>query len=204
MDMMKTYTSIALWLARLGSFVCVLLMAGIAAAQEPAPKVLFETSIGNFVVEMDPQHAPMTVENFLRYVREGHYDGIVFHRVVPDFVVQGGGFDVQGNEHSAHDPIMLETATAMSNLRGTIAMARENLPDTAQAEFFINLRDNPPLDRAPDDPGNTTGYTVFGRVIEGMEVIDAMAMVPLGGTLGPFPDASPTTPIVMQRVAIVN
>lgn len=201
---MKPSAKVALWFARLSSFVGMLLIATIATAQNAPPKVMFQTSMGNFVVEMDPQRAPKTVENFLRYVREGFYSGIIFHRVVPGFVVQAGGYDVQGNERNVHDPIALETATAANNVRATIAMARTNLPNSARSQFFINLQDNSQLDRAPNDPGNLTGYTVFGRVIDGMAVIDAIAMVQLGGSLGPIPQASPRTPVVIQRVTIVN
>jgi peptidyl-prolyl cis-trans isomerase A (cyclophilin A) len=201
---MKTHARMTLWFASLSSIVGVLLLSTIAAAQDAAPKVMFQTSMGNFVVEMDPHRAPKTVENFLRYVREGFYSGIIFHRIVPGLIVQAGGYDAQGNERDVHDPIALESATAANNVRGTIAMARTNFPDSARSQFFINLEDNPELDRAPNDPGNLTGYAVFGRVIEGMTVIDSIAMVQLGGTLGPIPQASPKTPVVIQRVTIVN
>jgi len=201
---MKASAKAAFWFARLSSFLGMLLMATIATAQNAPPKVMFQTSMGNFVVEMEPQRAPKTVENFLHYVREGFYSGIIFHRVVPGFVVQAGGYDVQGNERDVHDPIALETATAANNVRGTIAMARTNFPNSARSQFFINLQDNSQLDRAPNDRSNLTGYTVFGHVIDGMAVIDAIAMVQLGGTLGPIPEASPRTPVVIQRVTIVN
>ena len=194
----------ALWFARLSSFLGVLLVASVATAQTAPPKVRFETSMGNFVVEMDPQRAPKTVENFLRYVREGFYSGIIFHRVVPGFVLQAGGYDAQGNERDVHDPIALETATAAKNVRGTLSMARTSFPNSARSQFFVNLEDNSQLDPAPNDPGNLSGYTVFGRVTEGMPVIDAIAKVPLGGTLGPIPEASPKTPVVIQKATIVN
>jgi peptidyl-prolyl cis-trans isomerase A (cyclophilin A) len=201
---MKPSAKVALWFAKLSSFVGMLLIATIATAQNAPPKVMFQTSMGNFVVEMEPQRAPKTVENFLHYVREGFYSGIIFHRVVPGFVVQAGGYDVQGNERDVHDPIALETATAANNVRGTIAMARTNFPNSARSQFFINLQDNSQLDRAPNARSNLTGYTVFGHVSDGMAVIDAIAMVQLGGTLGPIPEASPRTPVVIQRVTIVN
>lgn len=201
---MKTSAKVAPWFAALSSFVGLLLIATIATAQNAPPKVMFQTSMGNFVVEMDPQRAPKTVENFLTYVREGFYSGIIFHRVVPGFVLQAGGYDAQGNERNVHAPIALETATAANNVRGTLSMARTSSPDSARSQFFINLEDNAQLDPAPNDPGNQTGYTVFGRVIDGMAVIDAIAMVQLGGTLGPMPQASPRTPVVIQRATIVN
>src|SRR5258708_18885642 len=125
---------------------------------------------------------------------------MVFHRVVPGLIVQAGGYDAGGNGRDVHEPIALETASAASNIRGTIAMARTGFPDSASSQFFINLDDNLQLDRAPNDPGNLSGYAVFGRVINGMAVVDAIAMVQLGGGIGPSPDASPMTPVVIQTV----
>ena len=153
---MKISARVARWFARSSAFIGMLLMATVAAAQNAPPKVTFQTSLGNFVVEMDPQRAPKTVENFLRYVREGFYSGIVFHRVVPGLIVQAGGYDAQGNRRDFHDPIALETASAASNIRGTIAMARTSVPDSAGSQFFINLDDNLQFDRAPNDPAIST------------------------------------------------
>ena len=203
-ETMKISARVARWFARTSAFMGILLMATVAAAQNAPPKVTFQTSLGNFVVEMDPQRAPKTVENFLRYVREGFYSGIVFHRIVPGLIVQAGGYDAQGNRRNVHDPIALETASAASNIRGTIAMARTSFPDSASSQFFINLDDNLQFDRAPNDPGNLSGYAVFGRVIDGMAVVDAIAMVQLGGGVGPIPEASPRTPVVIQRVTVGN
>ena len=195
---------LARWFTKLTSLLGVLLVATVASAQNAPPKVMFQTTLGNFVVEMDPQRAPKTVENFLRYVREGFYSGIIVHRVVPGFVIQAGGYDAQGNERAVHEPIPLETATAAKNLRGTLSMARTQVPNSARSQFFVNLEDNGQLDPLPGDPGNLSGYTVFGRVTDGMAVIDAIAKTPLGGNLGPIPDASPRTPVVIQRATIVN
>jgi len=201
---MKTFVARALSFARIGLFVSLFLMPGMAAAQQAAPKVVFETSMGNFVLELDREHAPATVENFLRYVREGHFEGTVFYRVVPGFIIQAGSFGADGKPRGVHDPIPLETANTPPNSRGAITMAHGDDPNSARAEFFINLADNTSLDRLPDDLENKTGFSAFGRVIEGMEIVDAIAMAPLNGGVGPFPDAAPMTPIVIQKVDILN
>src|SRR5580765_6840741 len=147
-ETMKISATVTRWFARTSALIGMLLMATVAAAQNAPPKVTFQTSLGNFVVEMDPQRAPKTVENFLRYVREGFYSGIVVHRIVPGRIIQAGGYDAQGNRRDVHDPIALESASAASNIRGTIAMARTNVPDSASSQFFINLDDNLQFDRA--------------------------------------------------------
>jgi cyclophilin family peptidyl-prolyl cis-trans isomerase len=186
--------------------ICVvaLICAGAVpvCAQTAAPRATIETSMGNIVVELDTEHTPMTVANFVRYAREGHFDGTVIYRVVPGFVIQAGSVDAKGEQRNVHDPIPLETANAGSNLRGTVAMARASEPGSATAEFFINLNDNTPLDRMPDDHANMTGYAVFGHVVEGMDVVDAIAKVPLMGGIGPFPDADPMTPVVINKVTV--
>jgi len=173
-----------------------------ALAQTPAPRATIETSLGNIVVELDAEHTPATVANFEQYAREGHFDGTVFYRVVPGFVIQAGSFDAKGEARGVHDPIPLETANASLNLRGTITMARDNEPNTARAEFFINLADNPSLDRQPDDHNNKTGFAPFGHVVEGMDIVDHIAQLPLNGGIGPFPDAAPATPVVIMKVTI--
>ncbi len=171
-------------------------------AQSPAPRATIETSMGNIVIELDAEHTPATVANFERYAREGHFDGTVVYRVAPGFVIQAGSSDAQGNTRDVHDPIPLETAAAGSNLRGTVAMARADDPTSATAEFFINLADNTGLDHQPDDHDNKTGYAVFGHVVEGMDVVDRIAMVPLMGGVGPFPDAAPAMPVTIVKVTI--
>jgi cyclophilin family peptidyl-prolyl cis-trans isomerase len=155
-------------------------------------------------VQLDREHTPKTVENFLRYVKEGHYDGTVFYRVVPGFVIQAGSYDADGKPRGVHDPVPLETATAQSNLKGTIAMAHSDEPDSGRAEFFINLADNKALDRKPEDMDNKTGFAAFGRVVEGMNVVNAISMVPVNGGIGPFPDAAPVTPVVINKITILN
>jgi len=175
------------------------LIAFNAGAQE----VKFDTSLGSFTVSLDAAHAPKTVANFLRYVREKHYDGTVFYRVAPDFVIQGGSYSADGSARETHAPIPLETSSGLKNLRGTVAMARGSEPASATAEFFINLSDNDSLNAIAGFPPNTTGYAVFGKVTEGMDVVDAIARVQLGGGKGPFPpDASPLLPVTINKAVV--
>src|SRR6185503_14475795 len=136
-----------------------------ALAQEALPKVSLMTSMGEIVLELDRERAPATVESFLRYVREGHFDNTIFYRVVPRFVIQAGSVGPDGNGRPVHDPTPLEANNGLSNTRGTITMARDDNPNSATAEFFINLVDNKGLDHAADDMENKTGYTVFGHVV---------------------------------------
>jgi len=145
-----------------------------AIAQSPAtlaPQVRFETSAGDFVVEVDTVRAPLTAENFLRYVRDGAYDGTVFHRVIANFVVQGGGYDDRLAPRPARASIPNESGNGLSNRRGTLGLAREESPHSGSSQFYINLIDNPGLDPLP----SRWGYAVFGRVIEGMDVVDRIA-----------------------------
>jgi cyclophilin family peptidyl-prolyl cis-trans isomerase len=183
-----------------GAFV--LSTAGLAAAQSAgSPDVLIQTSQGDITLELDHAHAPKTVDNFLRYVSEGHYDGTLVYRIAPGFVIQAGSYDpATGGMRPTHDPIPLEAG--LLNSRGTIAMARENDPGTATAEFFINLADNDRLNRLSDDADGTTGYAVFGHVITGMEVVDKIAAVPLGPG-GPMPGAFPADPVKIIKVSVI-
>jgi len=135
--------------------------------------VIIETSMGNIEIELDSENAPVSVENFLRYVNEGFYDGTVFHRVISNFMIQGGGFNPDGSQKDTHDPIKLESDNGLKNLKGTIAMARTNVPDSATSQFFINVVDNDFLNAAP---GND-GYAVFGKVVSGMDVVDKIKSV---------------------------
>ncbi len=185
---------------------------GAAAADAPAipapgttpppagPKVLISTDQGDILLQLDAVHAPATVANFLRYAREGHYDGTIVYRVVPGFVIQAGSWEPDLRTRDVHAPIPLESGLA--NLRGTVAMARGDTPVSATAEFFINLADNPALDRQADDSAGTTGYAVFGQVIQGMDTVDKIAAVPLGDH-GPFAGAAPATPIVITHVVVL-
>ncbi len=162
--------------------------------QDPHPRVRIVTNKGTIVVELDREKAPITVSNFLRYVDDGFYDGTLFHRVVPGFVIQGGGFLPGLVRKDTRPPIINESNNGLSNVRGTIAMARTNDPDSATSQFFINLVDNTSLDYAPDRPG----YAVFGRVIEGMDVVDAIAEVETTSRNG-FNDV-PVEDVVIERI----
>ena len=163
-------------MTRFAALVLALSAALPAASQEApaavpatlAPRVQFETSAGNFVVEVDAVRAPLTAENFLRYVRDGAYDGTVFHRVIANFVVQGGGYDDRLAERPARGPIPNESGNGLSNRRGTLGLAREESPHSGSAQFYINLVDNAGLDPLP----SRWGYAVFGRIVEGMDVVD--------------------------------
>ncbi len=161
-------------------FLASVLVAGAlaalpAAAQEKNPVVVLDTSMGKITIELFADKAPGTVKNFLRYVDEKFYDGTIFHRVIADFMIQGGGFEAGMRQKKTHDPIQNEAGNGISNERGTIAMARTRDPDSATAKFFINVKDNDRLDRArsPDK----VGYTVFGKVLDGMDVVDAIRRV---------------------------
>ncbi|MGV8168550.1 MAG: peptidylprolyl isomerase [Candidatus Nanoarchaeia archaeon] len=135
--------------------------------------VVLETSKGTIEVELNSNKAPITTENFLKYVNEGHYNGTIFHRVIPKFMIQGGGFLPNGSQKATHDPIKLESRNGLNNTRGTIAMARTMVPDSATAQFFINTANNDFLNYRP---GND-GYAVFGTVVKGMEVVDEIEKV---------------------------
>ena len=156
----------------------LLLALGTAHAAAGDPRVLLETSMGNITVELAPERAPITVRNFLAYVEKGHYDGTIFHRVIPGFMIQGGGFTADMNEKPTMQPIPLEARGGLPNDRYTIAMARTSYPHSAASQFFINVADNDFLnaDRAQD--GN--GYAVFGRVVAGEDVVDKIAGVKTG------------------------
>jgi cyclophilin family peptidyl-prolyl cis-trans isomerase len=146
----------------------------LAAADQPAspaPRVGFETTHGNFTVELDAVRAPLTTENFLRYVRDGAYDGTAFHRVIANFVVQGGGYDTELRERPARATIPNESGNGLSNRRGTLGLAREDSPHSGSSQFYVNLVDNLGLDPLP----SRWGYAVFGHVVEGMGVLDRIA-----------------------------
>jgi peptidyl-prolyl cis-trans isomerase A (cyclophilin A)/peptidyl-prolyl cis-trans isomerase B (cyclophilin B) len=175
-----------------------------AAAAAAQPEARIETSMGTIVVLLEPGKAPATVANFIRYARAGHFNNTLIYRIVPGFVVQSGSMGADGKWKAARAPIPLETATGLSNRRGTIAMAREDRPTSATAEFFINLADTnaQALDAKAGAAPNTTGYAVFGSVTSGMDVVDAIAAAPLGGNRGAFPANFPATAIIIKRVTI--
>ena len=156
-------------------------------------KATIETSMGTITVELDDERAPATVENFVKYAADGFYDGTIFHRVIDGFMVQGGGFTRDMNQKDTRGPIRIESMNGLKNLRGTIAMARTMVPDSATSQFFINLVDNGFLDfTAPTQSGY--GYAVFGKVTDGMEVVDRIAKVRTGFS-GPHQNV-PEEPVV--------
>ncbi len=162
------------------------------------PVVEVTTNHGTFVITLDPAHAPKSVENFLRYVDAKHYDGTVFHRVIPTFMVQGGGFDQQLEKRAVQAPITNEADNKLKNTRGTVAMARTSDPHSATAQFFVNVADNAFLDHQAKD-AHGWGYAVFGRVTEGMDVVDQIKAVKTGAQ-GPFAKDAPVTPVVIQQI----
>ena len=163
------------------------------------PRVVLSTSQGDITLELDPARAPISTENFLAYVASGHYDQTVFHRVIPGFMIQGGGFGADMNQKSTNPPITNEADNGLKNDRGTVAMARTPEPHSASSQFFINLEDNDFLNHT-SKTGQGWGYAVFGKVAEGMDVVDAIAQVPTGAS-GPHRDV-PVEPVVMHRVAV--
>jgi peptidyl-prolyl cis-trans isomerase A (cyclophilin A) len=163
-----------------------------------AQKVKLATSAGDIVIELDAAKAPKSADNFLQYVKAGHYNGTVFHRVIATFMIQGGGMTADLKEKPTRAPIPLESKNGLSNLRGSVAMARTNDPNSATAQFFINVKDNDRLDAANSRDGN--GYAVFGKVVSGMEVVDKIRDVPTGSK-GPYDDV-PNTPITINKATV--
>jgi len=162
--------------------------------------VKIQTSLGDIVVEIDAEKAPVSAQNFLDYVNSGFYDGTIFHRVIPDFMAQGGGFDKDFKQKSVKASIKNEADNGLKNTRGTLAMARTPDPDSATAQFFINLKNNAFLDfKSKTSQG--WGYAVFGRVLEGMDIVDKMAAQPTGSN-GQHQDV-PKTPIMITKVTVV-
>lgn len=210
-----------------------LLSIASSAMAEDAPRVKFATTAGDFVVEVYPDKAPKTVENFLQYVKDKHYDGTIFHRVIENFMVQGGGFDGKYVQKKVRPPVVHEGREALAkggakNVVGTLAMARTNDPQSATAQFFINVKDNAFLDPTPIPPGDPVprfeyqgqvyentpranlinapqlfGYTVFGKVVSGMEVVQKIKSSPTGAG-GPFPTDVPKTPIFINSATLVK
>jgi peptidyl-prolyl cis-trans isomerase B (cyclophilin B) len=181
--------------------VVVFGMSKISFAETMSPKVRLETSKGAIVLELDAKAAPKTVENFLGYVQDGFYDGTIFHRVIKQFMVQGGGFTADMEQKSTRDQIQNEADNGLKNKRGTIAMARTSDPHSATSQFFINIVDNAYLDfKAKNAQG--WGYCVFGKVIEGLDVIDAIEAVKTT-TKRPHQDV-PVEPIIIEKAVVVE
>ncbi len=172
--------------------------AGLSAAEAKPVAVLIETTMGNMKLELYPVKAPRTVENFLLYVNSGFYSGTIFHRVIPGFMIQGGGLSQDMEPKPTRSPIPLESRNGFKNTRGAVAMARTSDPNSATSQFFINVKSNPDLDY-PRPDGH--GYAVFGRVIEGMEVADRIVAVPTTVRAG-YRDV-PVEPVVITRITVV-
>ena len=156
--------------------------------------------MGEFVIELLPDRAPISVANFLRYVKEGHYNQTLFHRVISNFVVQGGGHSATDFKlRPTHEPIFNESGNGLQNKRGTVGMARGEAPHSANSQFYINLADNTELDPLP----TRWGYAVFGRIVEGMEVVDRIGVTPTGEA-GPFKSDSPLKPVVILKMELAD
>jgi peptidyl-prolyl cis-trans isomerase A (cyclophilin A) len=215
----------------MGLGACALPLTAQAADAAANPKVRFTTSMGDIVMELYPDKAPKTVENFLQYVRDKHYDGTIFHRVISNFMVQGGGFDAAYKQKATRAPVVHEGQAAIErggprNTVGTVAMARTNDPNSASSQFFINVKDNAFLDPTPIPPGDPVarfeyqgrvyenvpranllgagqlyGYTVFGKVTAGMDVVNKIKETPTGAG-GPFPTDVPQTPVTILKATL--
>jgi cyclophilin family peptidyl-prolyl cis-trans isomerase len=173
-----------------------LLLSSLAAAQaQESPKVRVQTTLGSFVIALDAERAPLTVKSFLEYVRAGHYNGTIFHRVIGNFVAQAGGYDEKYVERATRPGIPNESGNGLSNRRGTIGMARTGDPHSSTAQFYVNLADNAALDPQP----SRWGYAVFGHVVEGMNVLDDIGAVPTG-EVGPFDRDAPLKAVVIQKI----
>jgi cyclophilin family peptidyl-prolyl cis-trans isomerase len=168
--------------------------ASAALAAEP-PRLRVTTSLGAFVIELDPERAPLTVANVLAYVDAGHYEGTLFHRVIANFVIQGGGLDERYEPKPVRAGIPNESGNGLRNVRGAVGLARAASPHSGDAQFYVNVGDNPDLDPVP----SRWGYAVFGRVVEGMDVVDRIALVPTGPN-GPLKSDAPLKPVVIEKI----
>ena len=213
--------------------VAALALSALPVLAQAAPQVKFSTTAGDFVIEVYPDKAPKTVENFLQYVKDKHYNGTIFHRVIPTFMVQGGGFDASYVQKKTRPPVAHEGQEALArggarNVVGTVAMARTNDPNSATSQFFINVADNAFLDPTVIPPGDPVpkfeyqgkvyenvpranllgspqlyGYTVFGKVVSGMDVVEKIKAMPTGPG-GPFPTDVPRTPVIINSATLLK
>ncbi|CAN5476015.1 peptidylprolyl isomerase [soil metagenome] len=219
--------------AMLAATVMVSAMSALPSLAQAAPQVKFSTTAGDFVIEVYPDKAPRTVENFLQYVKDKHYNGTIFHRVIPTFMVQGGGFDASYVQKKTRPPVAHEGQEALAkggarNVVGTVAMARTNDPNSATSQFFINVADNAFLDPTVIPPGDPVpkfeyqgkvyenvpranllgspqlyGYTVFGKIVSGMDVVEKIKAMPTGAG-GPFPTDVPRTPVIINSATLLK
>jgi cyclophilin family peptidyl-prolyl cis-trans isomerase len=188
------------WLAVVAVVLLGFTCSGTVAADEPLPQVKVTTSMGEFVIEVRTDRAPLTAANFLRYVREGFYTNTLFHRVIANFVVQGGGHDATTQKlKPTHDNIFNESGNGLQNKRGAVGLARAEGPHSGNAQFYINLVDNPDLDPVP----TRWGYTVFGRVVSGMDIVDRIGETPTGAT-GPWKSDAPLKPVIIEKIEVIS
>ena len=189
------------WLSLLTSLLLAALLPGAPGrAAEATTQVRVSTNLGDFVVEVRNDRAPLTSANFLRYVREGFYSNTLIHRVVANFVIQGGGHDATTLQlKPTHDNVFNESGNGLQNKRGTVGLARGESAHSGNAQFYVNLVDNPDLDPVP----TRWGYTVFGRVVQGMDVIEHIGETPTG-TVGPFKGDSPLKPVIIEKMDIIS
>jgi len=196
--------TLRLALALAAACACLVFVHPAARADDAAssnPEVRVTTNMGSFVVELYPDRAPLTVADFLRYVREGFYTNTLFHRVVANFVIQGGGHDANPpyDLKPTYPPVDNESGNGLQNKRGAVGLARAAGAHTGNAQFYVNLVDNPELDPLP----TRWGYTVFGQVVEGMDVVDRIGVVPTG-SFGPFKSDAPVKPVVIQSITLIT
>ena len=189
---------------KISLMLCLLLLPQLLAAQDAQPaagsqRVRVVTTAGAFVIELDHNRAPRTVDAFLKYVKEGFYSGVIFHRVVAGFIAQAGGYTPDMQPKAVTENVVNESGNGLSNLRGTVGFARSNEPHSGTSQFYVNLADNVDLNPRP----TRWGYAVFGKVVEGMEVVDDIGHRPTGGG-GPFQSSVPVEPIVIQRIELIE
>ena len=194
---MMNFSNFAIWT---GLAACTLAISASNAPQENNPLVIMETSMGPIKIELYSEKAPVTVKNFIDYVEAKHYDGVIFHRVIPNFMLQGGGFEPGMKERKTKPPIVNEAKNGLENKRGTLAMARTSEPNSASSQFFINVADNALLDKSRSRDG--VGYCVFGKVIDGMDVVDKIKAVKTG-RVGPHGDV-PEEDVLIKSAKVVK
>jgi cyclophilin family peptidyl-prolyl cis-trans isomerase len=182
----------------------LLVVAGLLvhtlALADPPPQVRVTTNMGEFVIELNPDRAPLTVANFLRYVKEGFYSNTLIHRVVANFVIQGGGHSASDLKlKPVHEPVNNESGNGLQNKRGTVGLARGESAHSGNEQFYVNLVDNPDLDPLP----TRWGYAVFGKVVQGMDVIDRIGVTPTGAS-GPFKSDTPLKPVIIEKIDLID
>ena len=186
--------------ALLSSLLLGVLLQGVARAEDASTQVRVTTSMGDFVIELRNDRAPLTTANFLRYVREGFYSGTLIHRAVSNFVIQGGGHEAATQKlKPTHESVFNESGNGLQNKRGAVGMARSDPPHSGNSQFFVDLVDNPELDPVP----TRWGYTVFGKVVQGMDVVDRIGETPTGA-VGPFKSDSPLKPVIIEKIEIIG